>query len=60
MSGSEIDIVQDKAIRAIRSYRTVHATKKSLDRIVHGLRCGGLERRNEAVQRVCVSDVVRT
>ena len=44
MSGSEIDIVQDKAIKATRSYRTVPAAKKSLDRIVHGLRCEGLEK----------------
>ena len=34
MSGSEIDIVQDKTKEAVRSYRTVQATKKSPDRIV--------------------------
>ena len=60
MSGSEIDIVQCKTIEAVRLYRTVYAAKKSLDRIVHGLRCGELEEKeNEAVQRVCVNDVVR-
>ena len=52
MSGSKIDIVQDKAIEASRSYRTVHATEKSLDRIVHGLRCGKLEKENEAVRNL--------
>ena len=39
MSGSEIDIVQSKSKETVRSYRTKGATKKSLDRIVHGLRC---------------------
>ena len=37
MNGSEIDIVQDKVKEAVRSYRTKDTTKKSPDRIVHGL-----------------------
>ena len=49
MSGSEIDIVQNRAKEVVRSYRTKDATEKPPDRIVHGLR--GKEKRREKETR---------